>query len=939
MITVWITSEAGLSQMHLPKYENKPFKPPRRLSQVGSVRPNSSTAKVTVKRCVGNLAPAPLEAKGAKKLKCESQGLQDGRKIYTVVHRKPSLKKHKTWDGDGYAISKSLNTFSFYDNSGKFIANSVYADEQEQLFDHIFKAASLELQLDYEITDAEERREAEIVLGKPDNALKGQDVSEATSKRQAESIRQTLCVTAEKASVSNIKAEQKRAFSPMLRKSKGSEASSMKDAKLKPKRNYSPLFDVSKIENPVVMNKARDADIDVIVDPLISRHLRPHQREGVKFMYDCLLGLARPMEPSSATAMTDVTSKSLVLEPDADIQGCLLADEMGLGKTLMTIALIWTLLKQTPKVSQVPCSQHGVPLQGLCQKVLIVCPVTLIGNWRREFDKWLNLSRIGVLTLSANNTAERDKYDVRNFLRIQRTYQVLIIGYEKLLSVSEELRLGKDSLDLLVCDEGHRLKNGASKILNTLKSLDVGRKILLSGTPIQNDLNEYYTIIDFINPGILGNYSQFKKRFINPISRARDPANKFNEVAVQKGEERSSEMIQITQRFILRRTSSILTKYLPPRTDLILCCRPTEVQISAFRDILQGAQLDLTNLNFNSSLALITLLKKVCNSPTLIQNDSFYNSKLQEAKVLNKYNRALNSGKLKVLMALVERIRNGTDNEKVVVVSNYTQTLDIIENLMRSADMQICRLDGSTQAKQRDSIVCSFNNNPSIFAFLLSAKSGGVGLNLTAASRLVLFDNDWNPSVDLQAMSRIHRDGQKRHCYIYRLVTTGCIDEKILQRQLMKHSLSQKFLCDSTANEGHADDDLFSKEDLKDLFTISCETLSNTHDLICSCKGNSEISANDNTPTVKQAPIKRAATKLNHWQSALEARRLIEQSESENNNEKISLMKRCLVGYKHIDPNIVNDLMDPVATEAFQRVSNDISFVFVKPGEPTLEVT
>lgn len=939
--------------MHLPKYENKPFKPPRRIAQVGSPGPGQSTTNGVVKRRIEKLAPVsvstPTVNRVAKKVKVEPQSSTElpVSKIYTIMYRKPSLKKHKTWNGDGYAMSKSFNKFSFYDDSGKFIANSVYAGDQDQLFDHIFKAACLELQLDYEITDSDERGEVETVLGKAKSAAKSQQVTRTSLSHQKNHAQVAVSPTADKTSTLEDEPKQKQIFTPILRKLKDNSIPNAQNTKLKDEKKFSPLFDVSKIESPLVMNKADDADVDVIVDPIVSKHLRPHQREGVKFMYDCLLGLARPTESPPATNMTEVTdntSNSLILERDADIQGCLLADEMGLGKTLMTIALIWTLLKQTPKASQVPCSQQGVPLHGLCHKVLVVCPVTLIGNWKREFNKWLNLSRIGVLTLSASNTAERDKYDVRNFLRVQRTYQVLIIGYEKLLTVSEELRLGKDSLDLIVCDEGHRLKNGASKILNILKSLEVSKKILLSGTPIQNDLNEFYTIIDFINPGIFGNYSHFKKRFINPIARARDPSNRFNEAVVLKGEERSSEMIQITQSFILRRTSSILARYLPPKTDLILFCRPTEVQVSAFRDILQGAQVELTNLNFNSSLALITLLKKVCNSPTLIKSDSFYNATLQETKLSSKYDRSLNSGKLKVLMALVERIKNSTDNEKLVIVSNYTQTLDIIENLLRSADMQICRLDGSTQSKQRDAIVNSFNNNPSIFAFLLSAKSGGVGLNLIGASRLVLFDNDWNPSVDLQAMSRIHRDGQKRPCFIYRLVTTGCIDEKILQRQLMKHSLSQKFLGDSSAKKGHADDDLFRKEDLKDLFTVARETLSNTHDLICSCQGKGdevtlEEQDSGKTPSVQEVPERDATKELDHWQSALEARRVIELSESENEGEKMDLMKRCLVGYKHFDPKFVNDLIDPVATEALQRVPKDISFVFVKPGEPLLEAT
>lgn len=919
--------------MNFPKFENKPFKPPRRLATTKSTVAGVVVRNGGVKRNLPKLAPHP-ESKRPKTPDQSEETEGPRQNIFTIMYRKPSNKKHKTWNGDGFAVRKSSERFVFYDDSGKFIGGSTYTGEKDLVCDNIFRAGGLEIQLDYEIVSKDERLEAEAVLVQPsktsktngkgvsrvqESQLSTQDSSEEPLPEPQSPVTQKL----ERKSTPKFKAAFKpsRTLTPL----------SGNNERVKPK--YLPVFDVSKIENPIIMNKAADADVDVIIDPIVGKSLRPHQREGVKFMYDCISGLARPSKPVSKETDTDQTSTSLLLERDSDISGCLLADEMGLGKTLMTIALIWTLLKQNPRASQVPCSQSGVPLQGSCSKVLIVCPVTLIANWKREFGKWLNLTRIGILTLSANNTAERDRYDVRNFLKVQRTYQVLIVGYEKLLTVSEELKSSKSSLDLLVCDEGHRLKNGASKILNILKALDVDRKVLLSGTPIQNDLIEYYTVVDFINPGVLGSFSSFKKHFINPILRARDPANRFNESAVEKGEERSKELIEITQRFTLRRTNSILSEFLPPRTDMILFCKPTEAQVSAFKDMIQGTKIDFGSLNVNSSLALITLLKKVCNSPSLISNDSFYCSTLKESKISTKYERALNSGKLKVLMALLERIRNGTDGEKVVVVSNYTQTLDIIESIMRSADMKICRLDGSTQSKQRDSIVTSFNKDSSIFAFLLSAKSGGVGLNLIGASRLILFDNDWNPSVDLQAMSRIHRDGQKRPCYIYRLITTGCIDEKILQRQLVKHSLSQRFLCDTNAEEGHADDDLFKKEDLKDLFTVSTDISSNTHDLICPCKGEGdEVIFEDQTASDKDS-VSLQRSKLDTWQTALEANKALEDLGANDRKSEANLLKKCLVGYKHIDPKMKPDLLDPVATEAVSRLQSDVSFVFVKPGK------
>ena len=206
-------------------------------------------------------------------------------------------------------------------------------------------------------------------------------------------------------------------------------------------------------------------------------------------------------------------------------------------------------------------------------------------------------------------------------------------------------------------------------------------------------------------------------------------------------------------------------------------------------------------------------------------------------------------------------------------------------------------------------------------------RSGGVGLNLIGASRLVLYDNDWNPSIDLQAMSRIHRDGQKKPCFIYRLVTTGCIDEKILQRQLMKIALSKKFLGDGTGGSNNNEDDLFQQDELKDLFTINTSTKSNTHDLICSCNGEGmelddykdfEVALPSSVPTAVM------------WTNALEAKRLIEKEEELLKKSKNDLMKSCLLGYKHIDPERTDDMIDDVINKVFEHLRDVITYAFVK---------
>lgn len=913
----------------LPKYENKPFKPPRRLGT------NYVTKKDPPKRKVQDkISTKPLS--NVVGHLCSS--LSDVQ-CFTTMYRKPSNKKIKTWTGDGYAIYKkqSQNKLVFYNESGQYMASLIITnDDESKILDTVLKSKGWEFQIDYKLVKNDELMNLQELLRgtiKQETSIRNRDKPSTNSLLTASKSNVPMSQLFNKNTVKSFKSVVKKSevYTPL----QNNQKITLNNNDLHTKR-YKPIFDVTKISNPIIMNKCKEADVDVIVDPYLGKFLRKHQQEGVKFIYDCLLGLQR-----SNTVDVPV-NKSLLLEYDSDISGCLLADDMGLGKTLMTITIIWTLLKQTPFASKVECSQSGVPLSGLCKKILIVCPVTLIGNWVKEFHKWLGMNKIGVLTLSSNNTAEMDRTAVRNFLRVQKSYQVLIVGYEKLLNLSSDLQCKRGSpmnIDLLICDEGHRLKNSTSKILNVLKELDIKRKILLSGTPIQNDLTEFYTIADFINPGIFGSFTFFKKRFIIPISKARETSNSLNDDIQELGEERSKELIEITKRFTLRRTNDILHKYLPPKTDIIIFCKPTQIQISAFYTILQESQLDFSHMTMNSSLGLITLMKKICNSPSLLQNDSYYNSMINNNEIKTKYGRIIDSGKLKVLISLLEQIQSEAPDEKVVIVSNYTQTLDIIENMLHSKQMLLSRLDGSTPQKLRDSIVTTFNRSKSIFAFLLSSKSGGVGLNLIGASRLILFDNDWNPSVDLQAMSRIHRQGQEKPCYIYRLVTTGCIDEKILQRQLMKHSLSQKFL-DNEKKKVNYKDNLFSQEDLKDLFTILTDTRSNTHDLICSCQGDGaefpaikeSYSVVDSVVSTEDNCKQEYKMKLGQWTNGLEVKKIMENVELQEKNKQTKFIKECLIGYQHIDPTKTIKICDNVVSRSLEKIPDTISFLFIKEG-------
>lgn len=555
-------------------------------------------------------------------------------------------------------------------------------------------------------------------------------------------------------------------------------------------------------EHALVMKRPASAPkgkqiVDVVVDPLLTKSLREHQRKGVAFLYECVMGMR-----------------------GNEGEGAILADEMGLGKTLQTIALLWTLMKQNPIDGAGP----------VVTKALIVCPVTLINNWRKEIRKWLGNERLGVFV------ADNKKTRLTDFTK-GRAYSIMIIGYEKLRLVQEDLQKGS-GIDIVIADEGHRLKTATNKSAAAIKSLNTERRVILSGTPIQNDLAEFHTMVDFVNPGLLEKYTTFKRTFETPILKSQQPGASAKDLEL--GEARSEELASITGKFILRRTADILSQYLPQKTEHVVFCKPTTAQASVYRAIIGSPTFNAALGSPAVSLELITVLKKVCNSPTLLmkkddKGDDTIKPAILESippNLLKSMNPGM-SGKVQVLDRLLHQIRTTTD-EKVVLVSNYTSTLDVLQGLLTSMDYTFLRLDGSTPASKRQDLVDRFNRSPpsNSFVFLLSAKAGGVGLNLIGASRLVLFDLDWNPATDLQAMARVHRDGQKRPCYIYRMLTQGAMDEKIFQRQVSKTGLADSIVDGKSSASG------FTKEELRDLFSFDEREGCQTHELLdCECGG------------------------------------------------------------------------------------------------------
>lgn len=319
-----------------------------------------------------------------------------------------------------------------------------------------------------------------------------------------------------------------------------------------------------------------DGKSQIVMPTFLSSVMREHQVAGVKFMLNCLL------------------DKS---------PGCILADEMGLGKTLQAIAAIWLLISSN-KVN----------------KCLVITPSSLVENWSKEFRKWLRRERLDPLVANGN-AGERN--DVVNTFIMSQKYRVLILSYD-VFRLSHDALSECQAIDMLVCDEGHRLKNAGVKTFTMLTSMRAKKRLVLTGTPVQNDLEEFYTISNFVVPGRLGSRDSFMLLFDRPISKLTDPTCSANDREL--GNARAQELRSHVDKFLLRRTSDILTKFLPPMHEYIVFVKPTPLQACMYQAVLHTSIVrNMINCHSatvgTAALECMMLLRKICNCITLVYDE------------------------------------------------------------------------------------------------------------------------------------------------------------------------------------------------------------------------------------------------------------------------------------------------------------------------------
>ncbi|PON81759.1 Protein CHROMATIN REMODELING [Trema orientale] len=501
--------------------------------------------------------------------------------------------------------------------------------------------------------------------------------------------------------------------------------------------------------------------------------------------------------------------------------GGIIGDEMGLGKTIQVLSFLGTL--------------H---FSGMYKPSIIVCPVTLLRQWKREARKWYPSFKVEILHDSAQDLNNRKKrsnsyesdyeseasldsdYEGNISSKTPKKWDSLINSVLRsesglLITTYEQLRiLGEKLLDIewgyAVLDEGHRIRNPNAEITLVCKQLQTVHRIIMTGAPIQNKLSELWSLFDFVFPGKLGVLPVFEAEFAVPISVG-GYAN-ASPLQVSTAYRCAVVLRDLIMPYLLRRMKADVNAHLPKKTEHVLFCSLTAEQRSVYRAFLASSEVEQIFDGSRNSLSGIDVMRKICNHPDLLEREHSCRNP--------DYGNPERSGKMKVVGQVLKVWKE--QGHRVLLFTQTQQMLDIIENFLISGGYNYRRMDGLTPVKQRMALMDDFNNSNDLFIFILTTKVGGLGTNLTGADRVIIFDPDWNPSTDMQARERAWRIGQKRDVTVYRLITRGTIEEKIYHRQIYKHFLTNKILKNPQQKR------FFKAREMKDLFTLNDDGESRT---------------------------------------------------------------------------------------------------------------
>jgi len=440
--------------------------------------------------------------------------------------------------------------------------------------------------------------------------------------------------------------------------------------------------------------------------------------------------------------------------------GCL-ADDMGLGKTVQTLALLQKIKEENEAAGKNSTS-------------LIIMPTSLIYNWQNEAGKFAPELKILVHTGTFRNK------DVSRFME----YDVIFTTYG-ITRIDVDL-MAELFFDYIILDESQNIKNPSSKAYKAVRQLKSRHKLVLSGTPVENSVNDLWTQMSFINPGLLGNQHYFQADFVTPIEKKKD-------------EEKARKLQALIKPFVLRRTKSQVAAELPEKTEQLFFCKMSEEQEQYYEKIKSECRNELLHSIEDGTyrsrqvqlLQGLTKLRQLANHPALI--DSSYEGE---------------SGKFENVINTLENVLSR--GHKVLVFSQFVKQLQLYRSYFDAQHIPYAYLDGSTQ--NRGDVVNEFRENDQIRLFLISIKAGGTGLNLTEADYVFILDPWWNPAVEQQAIDRTHRIGQEKKVFIYKFITKDSVEEKILALQNRKKAVAESLI---TTEESFVKS--LSAEDIKEI--------------------------------------------------------------------------------------------------------------------------